>query len=151
QRHARDLLELLGELAPDHDLALGPQVLEQRLHGLEDPVGGFVQDDGAGWVEILQVLFFFQETKEMKTRRGESSSRPGGHRGARARDRHDAHPRAMRRRDEEGARVREAGSSGVAYESEGLSFRQFFYQVPGLSLLVVLMQRQNLRRDAMVG
>src|SRR3954453_11570947 len=42
--HPRDLLELLGQLARDHELALRAVALDEVLHGLEDAMGRLVED-----------------------------------------------------------------------------------------------------------
>src|SRR5258708_11753130 len=94
ERHARDFLELLAELARDNDLPFGAGVGQQAIHRFAYALRRLVQHDRPRQVQRLQRLapggrLGRQEAGEQEAARGEGRRRDRGRRGAWARPRAD--------------------------------------------------------------
>src|SRR6185436_1558796 len=89
ERQARDLLELLRQLAADDQLARSPETFHQIGQGLGNAVRRLVDDDRPGDIEGLQRLASRaprrgKEAGEQEAGRTESGGRDRGGGGARA-------------------------------------------------------------------
>ena len=113
------------------------------------------QDDRQGAIERLDRLApraagRGQEAGEAIAGRGEARRGEGGRRGARPRDRADAHTGAVRLGHEQGAWIGDARRAGVAHQGDALAVAQRGDQALRRGTLVVLMHRHGACRHAVM-